>query len=488
MKNENLKNKAVTGVMWTAIQKYSTMGAQFVAGIILARLLTPEDYGCVGLLAIFMVVAGALQDAGFGSALIQKKHPTNMDYSTVFFWNLGVSAIVYALLYVSAPWIASFYHIPSLYPVFRVQALVLFTGALAMVQGNILRKQLKFKEVSIINLISSFVSIITAIILAYQGFGIWALVAQGIVASLISLMSLWIVSSWRPSFVFSKASFRELFSFGFYMCLTRSLSDLNKELQSLLIGRFYNPATLGYYSKARSMERMSAHSISQVMTSVTYPFYAKVQDDKLALQNMIKRFTSSIAYLTFPLMTVLFMVSEPLFVLLYSDRWLPSVPYFQALCIGGVPICLQAVNTQTIAAIGKSKVMFHWRLVKLAVSLLLMFVGLYVYGIWGLVIGVIINTYVAYIINAGLVSHYIGYKLDRQLLDLMPILVVSLIAGFVAYYIGGFFSVGFYIDGLIKFLVFISIYTVSSFVFRLEAFEYFKSLMPMVLSKFRKHK
>lgn len=488
MANENLKSKAVTGVVWTAIQKYSTMIATFVAGIILARLLTPEDYGCIGMLTIFMVVANTMLDAGFGSALIQKKKPTNEDYSTVFLWNLCVSTILYAILFFSAPWIASFYRIPLLSSLLRVEAVILFTGAFSMVQRNVLRKQLRFRELSIVDLSSSIISLIVTIVMAYMGCGVWALAVQGIVYSFVNLVLVWILSKWRPAFVFSKKSFKELFSFGLYIFLSRSLSDIGKELQSLLIGRFYNASTLGYFSKARSLERMSSLSISQVMTSVTYPFYAKVQDDLVTLQNMIKRFTSSISYITFPLMIILILVAEPLFVLLYSDRWLPSVPYFQVLCLAGIPYCLQSVNTQTIAAIGKSKVMFHWRLVKLVIQLLLMFVGLYFYGIWGLIIGNVINTYIAYIINASLVSHHIGYKLCKQLLDLLPVFLVALGAGVTSFTVSHFLSLSLYFDGIVKFFVFAIVYVGGSFLFRLEAFEYFKGLLPMILPVFFKKK
>lgn len=485
---DDLKSKAVSGVMWTAVQKYSTMIATFVAGMILARLLTPEDYGCVGMLTIFMVVANTLLDAGFGSALIQKKKPTHEDYSTVFLWNLCVSAVLYAILFFSAPWIASFYRISLLSSVLRVEALVLFTGAFSMVQSNILKKQLRFRELSIIGLTSSIVSLVVTVVMAYMGYGVWALVAQGIVLGFVNLILVWVVSKWRPTFSFNKNSFKELFSFGFYMFLSRILSDMGKELQSLLIGRFYNASILGYFSKARSLERMSAMSISQVMTSVTYPFYAKVQDDLVTLQSMIKRFTTSIAYITFPLMIVLLLVAEPLLVLLYSDRWLPSVPYFQVLCIGGIAMCIQGISTQTIAAIGKSNVMFHWRLVKLAVQLTLLFLGLYTYGLWGVVIANAVCSYVFYFINASLVSHYIGYKLDKQLLDLLPVFLLTLVSGIVSFTIGHYLSLNMYLDGVVKFFVFMALYVGGSFLFHLEAFEYFKGLLPMMLSKFSRKK
>ena len=462
---KNLKQKAASGMVWTALQKYSLMIIQFFSGIILARLLTPHDYGCIGMLSIFMVLAETFIDGGFGSALIQKKKPTQIDYSTVFFWNIAVSLVLYALLYFSAPAIARFFNLPLLCDVLRVQGVILFIYALNVVQRNQLKKKLNFKLLSIVSISTAITSLFVTIIMAYHGFGVWALVSQNLISGIIPSLVFWFSIKWRPTWTFSWKSFRELFSFGFYMFLTHLINNFGSKIQGLLIGKYYNPVTMGYYSKAEGTEKLASHSISGIMTQVTYPLYAEVQDDKKKLSNMIKRLTMTLAYVTFPLMFILLLCAKPIFVLLYSDRWLESVPYFQILCIAGLSGCLQAVNLQAISAIGKSKTMFVWTLLKRAVGIGAVFVGLMSWGMTGLLIGVIINYWFSYAVNIGLVSKHVGYKWNSQLLDMLPVAIVSSIAALISYAVGSIFDMSMYPDGLIKMSVYVIVYLGWSFFF-----------------------
>lgn len=482
MAQKNLKQKATSGMVWTALQKYSTMGIQFISGIILARLLTPYDYGCIGMLSIFMVLANTFINGGFGSALIQKKHPTQTDYSTVFFWNIGMSALMYFVLFLSAPAIARFYSIPLLSSVIRVQGIVLFINAFNLVQANQLAKNINFKAIAIVSITTSVISLATTIWMAYKGFGVWALVAQNLISAAIPTISFWFYLKWRPSWVFSWQSFKELFSFGFYMFLTSLLNHFGNQISGLLIGKVYNPSTMGYYSKALGTEKLASHSISEVMTQVTYPLYAQVQDDKQALINMIRRITMTLSYITFPLMFILLLCAKPLFVLLYSDRWLQSVPYFQVLCLAGLATCIMAVNLQPIAAIGKSKTMFVWTVVKRVLGIGFVVSGLFLWGVKGLLAGVLLNTWFSYFVNICLVSKYIGYKWSRQLLDLLPVTIASIIAAIVSYAIGYFLNLDMYPDGIVKFLSYAIIYLGWSFIFKPEAYTYFLTIIP---SKFR---
>ena len=333
-------------MIWSALQKYSKMLISFISGIILARLLTPYDYGCIGMLTIFISLSESFIDAGFGSALIQKKRPTQEDYSTIFFWNIGMATCLYAILFFSAPAIAQFYKIPLLSTVLRVQGIILFIYAFNIVQANQLRKQLNFKILSAVSITTSVIALFVTIWMAYHGYGVWSLVTQYLLSAAIPAMIFWFYVGWRPKLLFSKKSFRELFSFGFYMFLSDLLSQFGRQIQGLLIGRFYDPVTMGYYSKANGTEQLASTSISQVMTQVTYPLYAEAQDDKKSIGNMIRRMTMTLAYLTFPLMFILMLCAKSIFVLLYSDRWLDSVPYFQVLCLSGLAYCLQSVNNQ----------------------------------------------------------------------------------------------------------------------------------------------
>ncbi len=456
-------------MVWTAMQKYSTMIIQFISGIILARLLTPHDYGCIGMLLIFMVLAEAFIDGGFGSALIQKKRPTQEDYSTIFFWNLGMAALLYAVLFFSAPAIARFYKIPLLCSVLRVQGLVLFIYAFNIVQRNQLQKKLNFKALSIVTVTTAFVSLAVTVFLAYHGFGVWALVAQNIISALIPALVFWFYIKWRPMLVFSWQSFRELFGFGFYMFLTNLLNQLGHQIQGLLIGRFYNASTMGLYSKANSTERLASSSISQIMTQVTYPLYAEVQDDKARLAGIIRQLTMSLAYITFPLMFIMLLCAKPIFVILYSKRWLDSVPYFQVLCIAGLAYCLQSVNYQSISAIGKSKTLFVWTLVKRTMGIAFVVIGLLVAGMKGLLVGMVINTWFSYAVNIGMVSKYISYKWWAQLKDIMPIMLVSILSTLVSYGACSFFSLSMYVDSIVKIAVYVLVYMGWTYIFKPEA-------------------
>lgn len=486
MPKDNLKHKAASGMIWTAVQKYSAMLISFVSGIILARLLMPEDYGAIGMLAIFMSLAEVFIDAGFGSALIQKKNPTSTDYSTVFYFNIGMSVVLYAVLFFSAPAIASFYRMPILCKVLRVQGVILFIYAFNIIQRNQIRKNLRFKKLSWITIVSSVISLIVTIVMANMGFGVWSLVTQNILVALIPCIFFWVTTKWRPTWEYSWASFKELFGFGFYMFLTHLLTTFSQRITGLLVGRWYDPATMGYYTKASSTSKYATLSISGVMIQTTYPLYASVQDDKERLINMVKRITSTLAYITVPMLSLLILIAKPMFVLLYSDRWLECVPYFQILCIGGMAGCLQSVNQQTIAAIGKSKVFFVWTIVKQSIGIALQVGGLIVWGMWGLLVGKVLASWFSYFVNITMVSKHVGYKNYQQLKDLSPIFVVSALSVISGYFGSSLLGWGMYLDGIVRVLIFFAVYLGWSLLFKPEAYKYTLSILDVLRSKRKK--
>lgn len=485
MANKNLKQKAAAGMIWTTIQKFSKIGIGFVSGIILARLLTPYDYGCIGMLTVFISLSEAFIDTGFGSALIQKKNPTQTDYTTVFYWNIALSLFFYAVLYFLAPAIAGFYKIPILSDVLRVQGVILFIYAFNIIQRNQLRKQLKFKVLAVVRIFTSVVALVVTIVMALMGFGVWALVVQYLIAATIPMIVFWFYTKWHPTWSFSWKSFKELFGFGFFMFLSQLIDTLSSQIQNLLIGRFFSPVTLGYYSKGQSTERLASNTISGVMTSVTYPLYAEVQNDLPRMCNMIKRLTSTIAFLTFPLLSLLIVVAKPIFVILYSDRWVESVPFFQLLCIAGMATCISAVNYQSIAAVGKSRLMFKWTIIKRFVGISAIIIGLFSYGIWGLMVGFILNCWFGISVNIGLVSKYIGYHWTNQVKDLLPIICASLFVGLFCYFGVGLLGLNFYADGFLKLVVFVLLYIGWSHIFQPESYIYTKGILKPVIAKYK---
>ena len=486
MAERNLKEVATTSVFWNGLQRYTQLGISFISSIILARLLTPYDYGCIGMLEIFITISTIMIDGGFGSALLQKKRPTLEDYSTIFHWNLAMSTVMYAALFFAAPYIANFYKIPLLSSVLRVQGIVLFIDAFKMIQSNLLRKNFRFKPMAIVVTGSSLISVIVTIVMAYLGYGVWSLVAQHILMALLPMVSFWVITKWRPLMVFSKKSFKELFSFGGFMFLTSVVNTLSDNIQGLLIGRVYNPVTMGYYSKAKSTEGLASNGISQVVSTVTYQLYAEVQDDLNTLINFLKRITTSIAYVTFPLIISMMILAKPLFIILYSERWLPSVPYFRILAFAGFAICLQAVNLQAIAAIGKSKAMFTWTMVKRILGLAFIIGGLFAIGMKGLLGGMVLSAWFNYLVNSWLVSKHIGYKMLQQLKDMLPIILTAVVAVVPAFIVGKLININLYVDSFTRFFVFISIYIGVSILVKPEAFSYCKNIIPILLKKIKR--
>lgn len=487
MAQEDLKQKAASGMVWASIQKFAGMGISFVSGIILARLLTPQDYGCIGMLAIFMQVADSFVDGGFGSALIQKKRPTQEDYSTVFYFSLGISLLIYLLFFIFAPSIARFYKMPLLSPVLRVQGLVLIINAFSLVQANQLRKQLRFKKISIVSLIAAIISLSVTILMAYNGYGVWSLVVMNLLTALIPAMLYWLTNKWYPLLVFSIKSFKELFGFGFYILLSNFLNKFCNNIQGLLIGRLYNASVMGYFSKAKSTEDMASTSIASIMDQVTYPLYAEFQNDKNRLGGVIKKITGTVAYITFPMMFLLILLAEPIFILLYSDRWVQSIPYFQVFCLAGIAICLQGVNYHAVAAIGMSKIMFKWTIIKRLIGLILVLVGLALMGLKGILVGMVMTSWLIYLINAYLVDKYIGYKLLSQLWDLTPILLLTLLAFVLAFFLKFIFSsYNMYLLALMKFILFLAIFIAGSKLLNLESYRYFMGNIPLIIKKFNK--
>ena len=484
---ESTKQKAFTGVMWSSVQRFGVMAITFFSNIILARLLSPDDYGCIGMLMIFISLSASFIDGGFGSALIQKKDPTNEDYSTIFYWNIFLSVVLYGVLYLCAPFIASFYRIPLLSNVLRVQGVVLFFNALSIIQQNQLRKKLLFKKLAIVNITSALVSLGVAIVMAYKGFGVWALVAQQISLSVINALMFWIVGHWTPDRVFSWNSFKELFKFGGFMLLSHLFGTLSNEIQGLLVGRMFNPATMGLYTQAYRLEGSAATATSSIIDQVTYPVLASYQDDRLHFVSALKRFIQIPAFVCSLVMMVMIVVAKPLIILLYSAKWVDCVPYFQILCTAGLAVCLQGSANNAIAAVGKSKVFFEWTIIKRSLTIVLCVIGIFVGGMYGLLWSCVAGAWSVYLINAYLVSKHVGYAFQRQILDILPFILMACVIGVGVYLLGSLLPWHMYVVALVESVLCFVLYWLTARIFHIEAYNYLIDLVKnSVVSRIRK--
>ena len=465
-----LKTKALSGVIWSFVQRFGTMAISFVSNIVLARLLTPDDYGVIGMLMIFIAVSNTFIDGGFGSALIQKKEPTQADYSTIFWWNMFLSLVIYGLLFLGAPAIAKFYNLPLLTDVLRVQGFVLILNALSIIQQNQLRKQLKFKRLATVTVISATLSASIAIALAYMGWGVWALVAQQLMLSGFNAIQLWVLNKWYPLLAFSKESFKQLFGFGGFILASNLINTVFNKLQVLIIGKLFNPSTLGYYTQAVKLEDVISHSISSVVEQVSYPILSEVQNDNNSLKNMLYKFSSMIAFATTPLMFILIISAKAIIVTLYTEKWLPSAEYFQILCFAGIAICLQGISYYAVASKGRSKEIFKWTLIKRTLGGALIIISTIIWGMNGLLWGYCAAAWLLLLVNQYLVSRYIGYTLFQQYKDLLPIFILSFIVFAITVTTINLIDVNIYFKGIIGSIIYFTIYIGSAYLFNIKAF------------------
>lgn len=478
----SLKNKTISGMLWSLAGRFGAMVITFVSNIVLARLLTPEDFGCIGMLQIFIAISEILVLGGFGMALIQKKDASHRDYSTVFYWNLVSSVLLYLILFISAPFIASFYRMPLLCDVLRIQSLAIIIYAFSVVQSSQLQKSIKFKELSIRSVISAIAGTSVAVIMAFQGYGIWSLVASTLVTSLVSVLLLWKLSDWRPTWEFDKQSFKDLFAFGGLMALSSLMEKVYSNIQGLLIGRLYSPALMGYYSQAHKLEQIPTSVLSQVVNQVTFPVFSKLQDDRSKLINGLRKNLIAITYINFPLSMLMIGVATDLILLLYGSKWLPAVPYFQILCLSGMVYTMNTTNANVVKALGNSKLYFWTKMIKRTIGIILISVGAYI-GMMGLLVAVAANSYIDLIINTYINKRLINYGITKQFKDIGGSFICSAISLAIIITIPLLVDLNNTVMMFLQIIVFISSYLALSAILQLSGYKIYEEIIKARLIK-----
>lgn len=468
---ESLKQKTISGMLWNGVERFGSSFFLFISNLVLARLLSPDDFGCIGMLMVFISVSDAIIDGGFGSALIQKKDPTETDYSTVFYWNLILSLLLYLVLYFSAPAISRFYDIALLSDVLKVQGLILMINAFVLIQQNILRKQVAFKKLAKINLSAIVLGTGTGIIFAYLGFGVWSLVIKSLVTGLVQCIIYWLSSHWRPQWVFSWTSFRGLFKFGGFMFLTVIVNNLYHNFITLIIGKSFSAATLGYFTQAKKLEDVPRNSLSAVITNVTFPVFSHIQDDIERLLNAARKCTKSMAFLNFPLMMLLIVTAEPLFTMLFTDKWSQSVPYFQVLCVYGLILSPSELNNNIIRALGKSNISLYIMVTQRSIGIILILIGL-LWGMKGMLLGYVLSQYIGFAISANVLGRLMGYGLFKQCKDCFSILLLSSSVTAIIFLLSILLPDMYYVWMFcLQIIVFITLYVGLSVIFKIEGAE-----------------
>jgi len=416
---ESLKDKTVKGLGWSALDNAARYGMQFAVGIVLARLLSPDDYGLLGLVGIVTVICTALVNGGFTTALIRKKDATDDDYNTVFICNLAMSALLYGVTFLCAPLIAGFFEREELTVLVRVASIGLIIGALGMVPQTRLTKRIDFKTQTKITIAATALSGIVGIGMALTGFGVWALVAQQLISQIISTVLLYIYNRWVPRLCFCKESFHDLFGFGWKMMVSVLLDAVWKELHQVMVGKFYSPATLGQYTRAKHYAGLCSTNLTMVVERVTYPVLSSIQDDKERMFSAYRRIIRTSMFITTVALFSLGAVSEPLIYCMIGPKWHEASTYLPLICINYTLFPLHAINLNMLQVQGRSDLFLGLEVIKKIIILVPLFIGAFV-GIMPMLWANLAVGIIAYFLNSHYSGRLLGYSSWMQLRDIAP--------------------------------------------------------------------
>ena len=422
---DSLKNKTVKGIVWSSVERFSVQGIQFLVMIVMARLLTPKDYGLVGMVAIFIAVAQSLVDSGFSQALIRKQNRTETDNSTVFYFNIVVGILLYLVLFVIAPWVADFYDSPELTALMRVICLSVVFNSFVVVQRALLTVNIDFKTQAKASLTAAVVSGVIGIGMAYSGFSYWSIVAQQLVNLGLNTLLLWIFTRWRPRWIYSWGSFRELFTFGSKLMFSGLLDVVYRNMYLLVIGKVFTASSLGYYTRANQFAEFPSSNLTGIMQRVTYPVLCQIQDDDERLAQIYRRFLRLSAFLIFPLLVGLSAVAEPFVLLLLKEQWLFAATLLQIICFAMMWYPIHAINLNLLQVKGRSDLFLRLEIIKKAIAVLILCVTIPM-GLIAMCVGQILSSLIALIINTNYTGKLIQVGFLRQMRDLLPTLLLSL--------------------------------------------------------------
>lgn len=429
---ESLKKKTVKGVAWTSLDRVTSIGLGFVMGIILARLLSPSDYGLLAMIEVFNAVAFAFLNCGFANALVRKPNLTENDNTTAFYFNIVSGVVLFGILWFIAPWVSRFYDKPILSPLLRAEGSLLIIVAFSIVQNTQLTRALNFKAKMIIRVTSNVIAGVIGIISAYIGLGVWALVVMHIAEQAFSLMLLWFISPWRPHGRWSKVSFSYLWGYGSKLLASGLLDTVYKNIYPIIIGKFYSAADLGQYTRAKQYAYMPAGTLTGVLQQVTFPVLSQIQDDIARLGESYRRMLRFTVFIVFPIMMGMAALAHPLVITLVTGKWAQCVPYLQVICFASMWYPVHAINLNLLQVKGRSDLFLRLEIIKKIIITVAIFICV-PFGIMGICIGAICTS----IICLGINTYYTGILIHvgfvRQMMDMLPTLLNALAMGAVVY-------------------------------------------------------
>ncbi|WP_413365657.1 lipopolysaccharide biosynthesis protein [Lysinibacillus sp. 3P01SB] len=470
MNGEITRTAIIHSLFWKLLERGGSQVIQLLVMIILTRLLMPEDYGLIAIVAVFTSIAALLADSGFCEALIQKKHVEEVDFSSVFFLNLFIACLLYITLFFIAPYVAFYFESPQLKVILRILSLTVFISVFNSIQHAIIARNMQFKKLFKSSLAATFIASLVGIALAYTGFGIWALVGQQMTSQFLSTVLLWFSVKWRPKWLFSIKHVSTLYSFGWKLVASTLIYNFYTSLQSFVIGKLFSPVVLGYYSRGAQLPNILVSNINGSIQSVMFPALASQQHDKDRMKEMIRRSIITSSFVLFPLMMGLAVVAEPLVRLLFTEKWLPTAAFLQIFCGYYALWTIDSANLHAIKAVGRSDLFLRLEIVKFIVGTIILIISL-PFGVYGVAIGVLVNRIITTILDAYPMKSLLGYSLAAQMEDILPSLLLSIGAGAIAYSIH-FAGLSDMLTIVLQMIVGAALYIGLAAVFKMESFTY----------------
>ncbi|MDD4728556.1 MAG: lipopolysaccharide biosynthesis protein [Dysgonamonadaceae bacterium] len=424
----NLKKQALSGMLWTFVQQFNSQGIGFIISVILARLLLPAEFGIIGMISIFITIGTVLIDSGLATSLIRTPDADQEDFSTVFYFNIIGSIVAYIILYFTAPLIAKFFNQPILVNLTRVFGISFIINALTIVHYTRLTQKMDFKTQTIIYIPSIIGGGILGILLAYLGYGVWSLVWMRMFQTFLSTIQLWIITKWKPSLSFNMNKFKYHFNFSYKLLLSGLIDAVFSNIYTLVIGRMFAPAQLGYYTRANTVIKLPVDNISGSLNKVTFPLFSTIKNDNERLKKVYKKILKMVIFFIAPILILMGVLATPMFRFVFTEKWLPAVPYFQILCVHGIIYPFHSYNLNVLNVKGRSDLFLKLEVIKK--TLLVITVALSIpFGIFGLLWGIVISSSITLFINAYYSGKFINYSGLEQIKDVLPALFISVIAG-----------------------------------------------------------
>ena len=469
IESSDLKNRTVSALTWSFIESIGAQGVRFIIGIILARLLLPEQFGLIAIMMVFLAVSQSFIDSGFRDALIQKISVDQVDTCSIFYFNIGIGILATTGLFIAAPLIANFFEQAALTGLARVLSIIILINSLSIVQDAIITRALNFKIKAQVSLISGTLSGILGIILAYLGYGVWSLAAQQVSLALIRTLTLWLLNSWRPALTFSLEALRGMFGFGSKLLLSDILRTFFDQIYFIVIGKLFTAADLGFFTRAKTLQELPSNTLAQMVGRVTFPVFASIQDDKETLKKGFKKSLRTLVIVNFPMMTGLALIAKPLVLWILTEKWEPCVIYLQLFCFIGLLYPVHLINLNILLALGKSDTFLRLEIIKKLLVVLNIAIT-WQRGIIAIISGMMAISVISFFLNAYYTRKMIDYTIPDQLMDLAPYALVSALMGSVVLLVG---TLSLHSNGLLvglQVLIGILVYIGVCYVFRLREF------------------